>query len=192
MLDLITLAAEGPGERSPIETILPPAAELFWGAVAFALVYLIIARFAFPKINELLEERAASIQGKMQEADQQLEQAQQRRSEYEQRLSEADREAQRIVDEARDNAENVRREIIARAESEAEQVVQRAQNEAANERDRTVQALRSEVSRLAVQLAEKIVQREIDERAHQDLIDRYIDRLRSGDGATPADQGTSS
>lgn len=190
MIDMFTLAAAGPGERSPLETILPPAAELFWGAVAFALVYLVVAKVAFPKINDLLEERAAAIQGKVAEADQRLEEAEQRRSHYEDRMSAADREAQRIVDEARDNAENVRREIIARAESEAEQIIERTQNEVAGERDRTIQALRVEVSRMSVQLAEKIVQREIDEQAHQDLVERYIERLRSGDGSTPAGQGT--
>jgi F-type H+-transporting ATPase subunit b len=188
---LIVLAATDPEDRGGLEVILPPAAELFWGAVAFAIVYLLVAKLAFPKINELLEERAASIQGKMAEADEQLEEAERTRAQYDQKLREAKDEAYRIVEDARESAESVRREIIERAEREAEQILERAQNEIAAERDRAIQQLRGEVSRLAVELAERIVQRELDESAHEDLIDNYIDQLATTNGDTaPAGERT--
>lgn len=187
---LIVLAATDPEDRGGLEVILPPAAELFWGAVAFALVYLLVAKLAFPKINELLEERAANIQGKMDEADDRLAEAEQTKSDYEQKVREAKDEAYRIVEDARESAESVRREIVERAEREAEQVLERAQTEIAAERDRTIQQLRTEVSRLAVQLAERIVQQELDESAHQELIDGYIEQLTTtnGDAANAGDR----
>ena len=186
VMDLILAAEPGNGtDRDALEMILPPAAELFWGAVAFGIVYLLVAKLAFPKINELLEERSASIEGKMHEADERLEEAQQTKSQYEQKLSEARDEASRIVDDARQEAEEQRRQIIARAEGEAEQVLERARAEIATERDRAIQQLRAEVSRLSVQLAEKIIQRELDDRTHEDLVDRYIDSLASSNGGTP-------
>lgn len=183
---LTILAVTDAEDRGGLEVILPPAAELFWGAVAFALVYLLIAKLAFPKINELLEERAANIQGKMDAADERLAEAEQTKSDYEQKVREAKDEAYRIVEDARESAETVRREIVERAEREAEQVLERAQSEIAAERDRAIQQLRAEVSRLAVELAERIIQRELDESAHQDLIDRYIDQLSSSNGGTAA------
>jgi F-type H+-transporting ATPase subunit b len=169
-------------ERGPLEMILPPPAELFWGAVAFAIVYLVASKLAFPKINELLEERATAIQGKMKEADERLEEAEARKQEFESRLGEAQGEANRIIEEARESAESVRREIIARAEAEAEQILERARGEVAVERERTIRQLRGEVSRLSVQLAEKIIARELDDTAHGDLVDRYIDSLVAGNG----------
>lgn len=190
VMDLILAAEPGNGaERDALEVILPPAAELFWGAIAFALVYVLVAKLAFPKINELLEERAASIEGKMHEADERLEEAEQTRTRYERQLSEARDEATRIVDDARQEAEEQRRQIIARAEGEAEQVLERARAEIATERDRAIQQLRAELARLSVQLAEKIIQRELDDRAHEDLVDRYIDGLASSNGGTPQREG---
>jgi F-type H+-transporting ATPase subunit b len=186
VIDLILAAEPANGaERDALEMILPPAAELFWGAVAFAIVYLLVAKLAFPKINELLEERAASIEGKMSEADERLEEAEQTKSRYEEQLSEARGEANRIIDDARQEAEEQRRQIIARAEGEAEQILERARAEITTERDRAVQQLRAELARLSVQLAEKIIQRELDDRAHEDLVDRYIDALASSNGDTP-------
>jgi F-type H+-transporting ATPase subunit b len=179
--EIVVLAVEQP-DRGPLEMILPPPAELFWGAVAFAIVYAVIAKLAFPKINDLLEERAASIQGRMADAERQLEEAGQTKAEYEQKLQEAGGEAERILDEARERAETVRREILARAEAEAEQIIERARAEVAVERERTVGQLRGEVSRLSVTLAEKIIQRELDAAAHAELVDRYIDSLVQGNG----------
>lgn len=191
LLTNLVLAAEsgGGGDRSGLEMILPPVAELFWGAIAFGIVLAVVGKLAFPKLNTALEERSAAIQGKMDEAGQRLEQAEQRRQEYEQKMSEAQSEASSIVDDARQEAEERRQEIIERAEEEAQQIKERARSEAEAERDRTVQALRGEIQRLSVQLAEKIVQREIDEQAHAQLIDDYIDRLRSnGNGRAAQDE----
>lgn len=188
--EILILAAEV--ERGGLETILPPPAELFWGAVAFVIVYIVMAKLAFPKVNELLEERAASIQGKIAQADERFEEAEERKAEYEGRIADAKSEANRIVGEAREDAESVRREIIARAEAEAEQITERARNEIAVERDRAIRQVRGEVSRLSVQLAEKIVQRELDATAHEDLIDSYIEQLTGANGETPAGQGSTS
>lgn len=175
----VPLAAEGGG--GGIETVLPAAAELVWGAVAFAIFYFIMSRFAFPRINQALEERSASIQGRLEEAQERLREAEQIRQRYEDQLKDAKSEANRIIEEARQTAESLRRDIVNKAESEAETIVQRAQSEVQAERERAVQQLRAEVGRLSVQLAEKIVQKELDESAHQGLVDNYIRNL-SGAG----------
>lgn len=185
--DVLFVAAGGSG----IEIILPAAPELFWGAVSFALFYVILQVYAFPKINQVLEERAASIQGRQEEARKTLEEAEGVRAEYQEQLKDAKSEANRIIDEARQTAESMRRDIVAKAESEAEGIVQRAQDEVQAERERAVQQLRAEVGRLSVRLAEKIVQKELDQQTHQALVDRYIQELsgRNGNGQARAGEG---
>jgi F-type H+-transporting ATPase subunit b len=192
-LTTLLLAAEnGDGQdRSGLEMILPPVAELFWGAIAFGIVLVVVGKLAFPKMNTALEERAAAIQGRISEADERFEQAEQRRKEYEDAISEAKSEASSIVDDARQEAEQRRQEIIERAEEEAQQIKDRAESEAAAERDRTIQSLRGEIQRLSVRLAEKIVQREIDDEAHAALIDDYIDSLQSSNGNGNGNGGAS-
>ncbi len=168
------------------QLILPAPAELVWGTVAFILFLGIMYKFAFPKINSVLEERIEAIQGRLEHAQQQVNDAERMRERYENQLAEAKSEANRIVAEARENAEALRRDIVQKAESEAEAIKQRAQTEARSERDRTVQQLRAEMGRLSVQLAEKIVQRELDEEAHEGLIDRYIETLAGTNGHGPS------
>lgn len=171
--------------------VLPAPAELFWGAVGFAIFYWVMQRFVFPRINEVLEQRAANIQGRIAESEERLSEAEQIKARYERQLADARGEANRIIDEARQTAESMRRDIVARAESEAETIVQRARSEVTAERERAVEQLRSEVGRLSVQLAGKIVDRELDADAHQSLIDRYIDSLAVTDGQRgPGPNGT--
>lgn len=170
---LLAVQTEGGG----LSTILPAPAELFWGAVSFVIVYLVLDRYAFPLIQKTLDERAETIQGRMEEAERKLAEAEDTRTRYEERLAESKAEANRIIDEARETAEGLRREIVERAESEARSIVQRAQQEVAAERDRALQELRAEVGRMSVQLAAKIVEKELDPASHQDLVDRYIQQI---------------
>ncbi len=173
--------AQGAPQGGGINVILPAAAELFYGAIAFFLFYAIMSKYAFPRINRVLEDRAAAIQGRIEDAQQRLDEAEQIRSHYREQLADARSEANRIIEDAREHAEALRRDIVAKAESEAEAIVQRAQAEVQAERERAVSQLRGEVGRLSVQLAEKIVQRELDRETHQALVDSYIETL-TGNG----------
>lgn len=173
----LLLAAESEG--GGLSLILPAAAELFYGALAFTIVFFVLNRFAFPRINQLLEERQAAIQGKMEESERALAEAEQVKADYRAQLSEARGEANRIIEEAKQTAESLRRDVVKKAEAEAAAIVSRAQSEAAAERDRALQELRAEVGSLSVTLASKIVEKELDAKAHQDLVDEYINRLSS-------------
>ncbi|HEX9766668.1 MAG TPA: F0F1 ATP synthase subunit B [Nitriliruptorales bacterium] len=175
-LVILATAAEG-GERSGVDVILPAPAELFYGFVAFVILYAVLSRFAFPKLNEMLEARRAEIQGKLEESEQRLSEADEIKQRYEAQLSDTKNEANRIIEEAKSTAESLRRDIVAKAEVEAQTIVSRAQSEITAERDRALQQLREEVGTLSVELAGKIVEKELDAASHQQLVDRYISNL---------------
>ncbi len=176
-MNALLLAAESEGGGSGLGIILPAAAELFYGAVSFVIVYLVLSKFAFPKLNQALEDRSAAIQGKMEQAEAMRAEADSVKSQYQEQLADAKGEANRIIEEAKSTAESLRRDIVAKAEAEAQAIVQRAQSEVAAERDRALQELRSEVGAMSVQLASKIVEKELDPAAHQNLVDQYIQQL---------------
>lgn len=172
------LAAESEGGGgSPFGVILPEPAELVYGFIAFAIVYFVLSKLAFPRINSVLDDRTAAIQGRMEEADRAKREADALKTRYDEQLSDARSESNRIIDEAKSTAESLRRDIVAKAEAEAQTIVSRAQNEVAIERERALQELRSEVGALSVQLAAKIVEKELDPAAHQHLVDQYIQEL---------------
>lgn len=172
---LPVLAAEEGGEETI--SLWPAPAELIWGLIFFALLLAFLWRFALPQLGTALDQRAARIQGRLEEAEQVRSEAEELRSQYQQRLSEAREESRSIVDEARQTAERRREELVAEAEEEAEQIRSQAREEAEAERGRVVQELRGQLAVLSVELASKIVQKELDEEQHRDLVDQYINEL---------------
>ena len=180
MLNTLTLlAAEGGEEASGSDLLLPEAPELIWGLVAFSILMFFMSKWVFPRVNTALDERSAKIQGQLQQAEATRQEAEELKSQYSEQLAEARSEADRIRDEARDDAERIRSERVAAAENEAESIRTAAREEAEAERGRVVADLRSQVATISVDLASKIVQRELDAERHRDLVDRYINELSS-------------
>lgn len=174
MTSTIFLAVEDTGLN-----LFPDTPELIWGLVAFLLLMAAMMKFVFPKLNQTLEDRSAAIQGKMEEADAKLDEAETAKRAYEEEIAESKGEANQIIEEARSTAESLRADIVARAEAEAAAIVERAQADIQAERDRVLQDLRAQVGTMSVQLASRIVERELDQRTHEGLVDEYIQRLSS-------------
>jgi F-type H+-transporting ATPase subunit b len=168
------LAAENGGLE-----LLPDPSELVMGLVAFLLLMVILMKVAFPKLNAMLEERQAAIQGKLEEADSKLTEAEEAKRNFEANLDDARGEASRIIDEAKATAESLRADILAKAENEAAAMLERAHADVQAERQRVLQELRSQVGVMSVELASRIVERELDSATHQGLVDEYIERLSS-------------
>jgi F-type H+-transporting ATPase subunit b len=179
MLHLVLLLAA----EEPKNPILPDAAELIYGSIAFLLVFGVLAKFAFPAINKMLAERSGKIRGDLEKAEQARTQAETELADYREQLAGARDEANRIIEEARRTADQLRRDLAAKAEQEAQATVVRAQEEIRAERDRVFQELRAQVGEIAVELAGRVVGRSLDAKAHARLIDEYIDEVStSGNG----------
>jgi F-type H+-transporting ATPase subunit b len=171
----MVLATQEGGEQSL--QLAPEWPELFWGAFSFVLLFIVIWRYAWPRMNAMLDERRARIQGQLEEAENIRHEAEELRRRYQEQLKDARTTANEIVDQARADAERVREQKIREAEEEAQAVRQRARDDAEAERSRLVQQLRTQVAALSVDLAGRIVHRELDEEQHRTLVDEYIDQL---------------
>lgn len=177
MNTLIFLAADAEGGADATQLILPATAELVYGFISFMIVFFVMRQLAWPALSNLLDERTASIQGRMEEAEKAKQEADAERQQYREQLNDAKGEANQIIEEAKQTAEQMRRDIVAKAEAEADAVKSRAQSDIDAERERLLSELRTEVAQVAVGLASKIVDRELDASAHQDLVDEYITSL---------------
>jgi F-type H+-transporting ATPase subunit b len=178
-LALVAQAAET-AEEAP-NPLLPEPVEMIVGGISFLVVFLILAKFAFPALNKMLSARTAKIQGDLEEAEAARTAAETELSEYRKQLAGAREEANRIIDEARRTADQLRRDLQARAEEEAQATVARAQEEIRAERDRVFQELRTQVGEIAVDLAGRVVGVALDPAAHQRMVDEYIDQV-AGNG----------
>jgi len=170
------LAAE---DKNPL---LPSANELIYGTIAFLIVFAVLAKYVFPRINAALASRSGKIQGDLEQAELDRQEANRLLEEYRQQLTAAREESNRIMEEAKKNAEQARKDLIARAEADANRVVARAQEEIRAERNRAIAEVRSETASLALGLAGKVIGETLDDERHRRLIDRYIEELPRGEG----------
>jgi len=162
------------------EDLYPHASELIVGAIAFGILFFFMWKWVIPRVNTLLEERRAQIQGQLESAEQTRQQAERELAEYRTQLAGAREEANRIIEEARETAEQFRRDMQGRAEEESRNTVARAQDEIRAERDRVFNELRTQVGEIAVGLAGRVVGAELDTKSHERLIDDYIDQVAAG------------
>ncbi|MGZ5296594.1 MAG: F0F1 ATP synthase subunit B [Actinomycetota bacterium] len=162
--------------------LYPHATELIFGAVAFGIIYVFMWKWVIPRMNKLLEERREKIQGEMERAEATRGDADKLLADYKAQLASARDEGNRIIEEARQTADQLRVDLQARAEQESQSIVARAQEEIRAERDRVFQELRTQVAQIAVELAGKVVGETLDTSAHTRLIDEYIDQVTSGNG----------
>ena len=179
-----TLAQETQTEQQAEEAehnpILPEADELIFGSLAFLLVFVVLWRYAFPRLNQGLEKRREKIRADLEAAERAREEADTRLRRYEEQLREARSEAGKIIEESRKTAESLRRDLLAKAEDESRQVVTRAQEEIRAERDRVFQELRREMAELSVDLASRVLGETLDQGHHARLVDEYIKELTAG------------
>ena len=170
---MTVLAAESEG-GSNTSLVLPEKSELIAGIIAFAIVFFFVWRWAMPTITATLEKRRQAITGQMDEAEKAKREAESLLSDYRAQLAEAKTEGSRLIEEARQSADQMKADIVAKAEQDAEGIRAKAREEASSEMSRALADARSQVGDISVELAGKIVGESLDAKAHKALIDRYL------------------
>jgi F-type H+-transporting ATPase subunit b len=180
------LAADGDGFWATAKPVLPHPGELIFGFIAFAILYVVVARKVVPRLEQVFAERTAAIEGGMEKAEQAQAEAEATKQEYERLLQEAHSEAARVREEARAEGSQIIAELRERAQSEADRVTAAAQQQIAAERQQAMNQLRSELGRLSIELASRVVGESLQDEARQSrVVDRFLDELETGPSATP-------
>jgi F-type H+-transporting ATPase subunit b len=183
---ITSLLLQAEEEVSEPKDIYPHAEELIIGAIAFAVLFVFMSKWVVPQINKALEQRRQKIQGDLEKAEQDRAEADKLLNEYREKLSGAREEANRIIEEARNTAEAMRRDLTAKAEQEYQAILDRAQDEIRAERDRVFQELKTQVGELSLQLAGRMVGESLDKDRQLRLVDQYIEELAE---AAPSEDG---
>lgn len=139
----------------------------------FLQVYL-IKRFLFKPINAMLEKRKALADAEIREAEQAKLEAQAIKTEYEQNMQDAKNKANEILVTAQKTAALQSEEILKEATSQAAAMKAKAENDIAQEKRKAVNEIKDEIGGMAVEIAGKVIEREICEEDHAKLIDEFI------------------
>jgi F-type H+-transporting ATPase subunit b len=154
--------------------IMPAKNELIYGGLAFLALLVVLWKFGVPAASKMMTERTEKIRASLDEADRAKTEAETILAEYQRQLADARAESTRIIEEARGQAEEVRRDLVARAEAEAADLRQRNAEQVGAERDRVMGEMQGQVAALAIELAEKVVESNLDRETNTRLIENYI------------------
>jgi F-type H+-transporting ATPase subunit b len=159
--------------------LTPEPNEIIWGSLAFLVLLVAMWKWGVPAIKNMEEARETRIRNDLEAAEKTRLDVEAEKATYDAQLADARHEAGRIIDEARQAAETVRRDLIARAEEEANDVRARAQADIANQRTQAMSQLRTDVAALSIDLAGRIVERNLDNDTNRQLVDSFIDQVGS-------------
>ncbi|MFB6346392.1 MAG: F0F1 ATP synthase subunit B [bacterium] len=152
--------------------------------ITFILLLGLMYRFGWDPIMDALTSREEKIQDDLTTAEEEREKAEQLRKEREEELNEAHSEAREIVENSREKGEKERERIIEEAREDADSMVEEAEDEIERQRQQAFDEVEGEVGEMALNLAEKLLKREIDEEEHGRLVDEFLDQVDNEEPST--------
>ena len=169
---LVAYAAEDGEVHNPL---FPAVYDILWSAVCFAVILFVFWKVALPKMQVLLDQRAAAIEGNIAKADEAQRKAEAALEEYTAQLAEARKEAGEIRDAAREDGKKIVAEAKDTASAEASRMTAAAHSQIEAERQTALVTLRSEVGTLALDLAGGVIGETLsDDAKAQAVVDRFL------------------
>lgn len=153
--------------------------EVIWGSISFLIIVVLLVKFGRAPVTTYLAKRRDGIADKLGAAEEARVAAETERDRIKAALADSDAEAARIVEEARQAADQLGTDVAARAQTEAQAVRERAVTDQASTQAQAEADLSAELSRLALGAAERVVETALDDAAQQRLIDSYISQVGS-------------
>lgn len=152
-----------------------------WTALAtfcnMIITFLILRHFLFKPVKKMIDDRQKEIDDLYADAGRAKEEAQALEEDYRQHLAAAKSERDEILREAVTRAATKEREILAEANAQADAIREKAQADIAQERKKAVNELKNDLSGIAIDIAEKVTEKEISEKDHEALIEDFIRKM---------------
>jgi F-type H+-transporting ATPase subunit b len=158
---------------------LIPNGTFFVELVVFAVILFLVMKYILPPVNKAMEERQGKIRSALEAADLARAEADAAGDERLKVLAAARDQARDIVAAAQATADSVKAEAGGRGQAEYDRIVAAAQGEVATARQRAIDEASARIGEIVFDLVEKIVGREVDQNAHQDLVREAVSALNA-------------
>jgi F-type H+-transporting ATPase subunit b len=160
--------------------LVPDGGELILGTIAFALLCFVLMKKALPQAEKIYQERRDKIEGGLERAERAQQEAQATLQQYRAQLADARTEANKIREQANEDAKRIVAEMRADAERDRTERRERFESQLLAERTQAIAQLRHEVGGIALQLAERVIGHELQNDDRQrELVDDFIAGLES-------------
>jgi F-type H+-transporting ATPase subunit b len=150
--------------------LTPNPGLIFWMLVVFLMVVFILAKFAWKPIIKGLKDRENEIQGALDLAERTKAEMLQLKSDNQKLIAEANALRDRILREAKEASERMIAEAKDKATAEGQKVIEAARETIRNEQQAAVSKLRREVATLSLEIAEKVLGRELSDKESQEKL----------------------
>ena len=141
------------------------------------VLYLVLKKILFKPIKNMIDSRQKEIDDMYSDAESSKEAAQTLQAEYEEKMNAVSEESEELLRRAVRKATLREEEIIKDAEKKAERIIERAEAEIELEKKRAMNEIKDEVSALAINIAEAVIERDVEMSEHESLIDSFIDTV---------------
>lgn len=149
----------------------------FWTWLVFISLFFLLKKFAWPPIVKLTEEREATIQKQLDDAERANTEAKAMLEEHRQLMASSKEEARAMVAEAKDIAEKEREHLLAKTREDQEGILERAKREIEAERERAIAILRQETVDLSLAAASKLIEARLGSEADRKIVEDYLGAL---------------
>ena len=149
--------------------------DFLWQTANFIVLIFLLSRFLYKPVAAMLEERSRRIEESLAAADRARADVAEADREREELLTSTRREIQEMMATAQQVSDRIQSEARSTAQQEAQRIVETARQEADAERTQAMAELRREVASLAVSAAERVISRSLDDQAHRQLVEEFLD-----------------
>lgn len=158
--------------------LLPDSGLLFWMVVAFGIVFVILAKYGFPIIIKMVEDRKTYIDQSLEVAREANAQLSKLKEEGDALVAATNKEQGRILKEAMEERDKIIHEARKQAEKAAQKELELVKEQIQIEKEEAIRDIRKQVAILSVDIAEKVLRKNLDDKEEQmGMIDRMLDEV---------------
>jgi F-type H+-transporting ATPase subunit b len=158
--------------------MLPDSGLLFWMTIIFVIVFLVLAKFGFPVITDMVEKRTRRIEDALAAARKAEEAIAHLSEEQERIVAQTKAQQAKMLQEAAAERDKMIAAAQVQAAAEAQKLIEDARSRINEEKEAALKDARKELAVISLAISEKVVRNKLsDDKAQRDLVDRLVDEL---------------
>ena len=173
---LIAIFAESSAGKNPLTSVTPGL--YIWTIITFLLLFYVLAKFAWKPLLSMLEERENLIKRSLSDAETARDELQKINLESEAIITKARPDAQSILSDGKAAAEKIKDDTVAKAKEEASRIREEAKQQIKAEKDKAISDIKKEVVSLSLNVAEKLIKKNISEKDNASLIEESLEKIK--------------
>ncbi|MBC8174193.1 MAG: F0F1 ATP synthase subunit B [Candidatus Marinimicrobia bacterium] len=150
-----------------------------WSIVSFLVLLGVLAKFVWKPLNEALDRRERRIRKSLEEAEQARKEMEKLHQKSEEIITKARGEAHSIVTESKAAAGRMKDELFRDAKEKANSILSDAEKQIQVEKDKAIQKVKKEVVDIALQVASKLIKKNLTKKDNQSIIEDSLKKIES-------------